>query len=176
MNREFYADRPNEKWLTDVTAFKYYDGPVIKKLYLSAFLDLYDRRIVAYKPVVLGYLIYQTVSGKLSWSHYCELLSISDANKRSFYEKEAVNSNWSVRELKRQIDSSLYERLLLSNGDANKEKVLSLAQKGIEINQPADISAIRMYLNFWVCRKTSPCWKVILKKHWSRRLKNSCWN
>ena len=66
MNREFYADRPNEKWLTDVTAFKYYDGPVIKKLYRSAFLDLYDRRIVAYKPVVLGYLIYQTVSGKLS--------------------------------------------------------------------------------------------------------------
>ncbi|UYJ34015.1 MAG: hypothetical protein OGM67_10520 [Oscillospiraceae bacterium] len=54
MNREFYADRPNEKWLTDVTAFKYYDGPVIKKLYLSAFLDLYDRRIVAYKPVVFG--------------------------------------------------------------------------------------------------------------------------
>ena len=88
------------------------------------------------------YLAYekgQTVSGKLSLSHYCELLSISDANKRSFYEKEAVNSNWSVRELKRQIDSSLYERLLLSNGDANKEKVLSLAQKGIEINQPADI-------------------------------------
>ena len=87
----------------------------------------------------LAYEKCQTVSGKLSWSHYCELLSISDANKRSFYEKEAVNSNWSVRELKRQIDSSLYERLLLSNGDANKEKVLSLAQKGIEINQPADI-------------------------------------
>ena len=53
------------------------------------------------------YSIQQTVSVKLSWSHYCELLSISDANKRSFYEKEAVNSNWSVRELKRQIDSSL---------------------------------------------------------------------
>ena len=86
----------------------------------------------------LAYEKCQTVSGKLSWSHYCELLSISDVNKRSFYEKEAVNSNWSV-ELKRQIDSSLYERLLLSNGDANKEKVLSLAQKGIEINQPADI-------------------------------------
>lgn len=88
------------------------------------------------------YLTYekcQTVSGKLSWSHYCELLGISDGNKRSFYEKEAVNSGWSVRELKRQIDSSLYERLLLSSGDANKEKVLALAQKGIEISQPADI-------------------------------------
>ena len=87
----------------------------------------------------LAYEKCQTVSGKLSWSHYCELLSITDENNRSFYEKESINSGWSVRELKRQIDSSLYERLLLSNGDANKEKVLSLAQKGIEINQPADI-------------------------------------
>lgn len=87
----------------------------------------------------LAYEKCQTVSGKLSWSHYCELLSITDENKRSFYEKESINSGWSVRELNRQIDSSLYERLLLSSGDANKEKVLSLAQKGIEINQPADI-------------------------------------
>lgn len=87
----------------------------------------------------LAYEKCQTVSGKLSWSHYCELLSITDENKRSFYEKESINSGWSVRELKRQIDSSLYERLLLSSGDANKETGLSLAQKGIEINQPADI-------------------------------------
>ena len=81
----------------------------------------------------------QTASVKLSWSHYCELLSISDPDKRSFYEKEAVNSNWSVRELKRQIDSSLFERLLLSRGDANKEQVLALAENGIEIAEPADI-------------------------------------
>ena len=87
----------------------------------------------------LAYEKCQTVSGKLSWSHYCELLSITDENKRSFYEKESINSGWAVRERKGQIDSSLYERLLLSSGDANKEKVLSLAQKGIEINQPADI-------------------------------------
>lgn len=81
----------------------------------------------------------QTVSGKLSWSHYCELLSISDTDKRSFYEKETINSGWSVRELKRQIESSLFERLLLSRGDANKEQVLSLALHGNEIAQPADI-------------------------------------
>ncbi len=49
LNRDFHADAPNEKWLTDVTEFKYYDGSVVKKLYLSAILDLYDRRIVAYK-------------------------------------------------------------------------------------------------------------------------------
>lgn len=49
LNREFYADKPNEKWLTDVTEFKWYEGPVVHKLYLSAIFDLYDRRIVAYK-------------------------------------------------------------------------------------------------------------------------------
>lgn len=49
LNRKFYADSPNEKWLTDVTEFKYNDGSDIKKLYLSAILDLYDRRIVAFK-------------------------------------------------------------------------------------------------------------------------------
>ena len=79
------------------------------------------------------YPIFQSVTGKLSWTHYCELLYISDDDKRSFYEKEAINANWSVRELKRQISSSLFERLLLSNGETNKKKVLELALKGNEI-------------------------------------------
>lgn len=48
LNRKFQAEAPNRKWLTDVTEFKWYAGPVIHKLYLSAILDLYDRRIVAY--------------------------------------------------------------------------------------------------------------------------------
>ena len=87
----------------------------------------------------LNYEKCQTLSGKLNWSHYCELLSISDKDKRSFYEKEAVNSNWSVRELKRQINTSLYERLLLSKGDINKQEVLKLATTGIEMNEPKDI-------------------------------------
>ena len=86
-----------------------------------------------------SYQIQQTVSVKLSWSHYCELLTISDTDKRSFYEKETVNSGWSVRELKRQISTSLYERLLLSEGKANKETILSLAEKGIEMTTPLDI-------------------------------------
>lgn len=85
------------------------------------------------------YPICQTLSGKLSWSHYCELLSVSDQDKRSFYEKECVNAGWSVRELKRQIESSLFERLLLSKGDTNKETVMELAQKGIEHTKPEDV-------------------------------------
>ena len=49
LNREFYADAPNEKWLTDVTEFKYYVGVEVRKVYLSAILDIFDRRIVSYK-------------------------------------------------------------------------------------------------------------------------------
>ena len=48
LHREFWAGHPNEKWLTDVTEFKWYEGPIIHKLYLSAILDLCDRRIVSY--------------------------------------------------------------------------------------------------------------------------------
>ncbi len=49
LNRDFHAERPNEKWLTDVSEFKYGTGDEIHKLYLSAILDLYDRRIVAFQ-------------------------------------------------------------------------------------------------------------------------------
>lgn len=87
----------------------------------------------------LTYSIQQTVSVKLGWSHYCELLTITDSDKRSFYEKEAINANWSVRELKRQIDSSLFERLILSRGESNKEQVLALAMKGNDVAKPSDI-------------------------------------
>lgn len=87
----------------------------------------------------LEYQNVQTVSGQISWSHYCELLIIEDKQKRAFYEKETENANWSVRELKRQLDSSLYERLLLSSGNANKEKVNQLAKKGQELAKPDDI-------------------------------------
>ena len=120
----------------------------------------------------LSYEKVQSVTGKLTWTHYCELLTISDPDKRSFYEKEAVNANWSVRELKRQIDSSLFERLLLSHGDANKEQVLALAEKGIEIAEPADLirdpyvfefkltpeaaGQINLYLNYYTSEVNDP--------------------
>ncbi len=48
LDRQFHADKPNQKWLTDVTEFKWYEGMVVHKVYLSAILDLYDRRIVAF--------------------------------------------------------------------------------------------------------------------------------
>jgi hypothetical protein len=63
--------------------------------------------------------IWQTVSSKLSWSHYLELTKISEENKRNFYLNEAINSKWSVRELQRQKNSLLFERLATPK---NKEK------------------------------------------------------
>lgn len=87
----------------------------------------------------LQYPICQTVSGKLSWSHYCELLTVSDVDKREFYEKECIDSKWSVRELKRQIESSLFERLLLSKGNTNKETVIEISQNGIEEIKAEDV-------------------------------------
>lgn len=73
------------------------------------------------------YPIRQTLSVKLSWSHYLELISIDDECKRNFYLNEAINSNWSVRELKRQKKSLLYERLIISK---DKNKILELSEKG----------------------------------------------
>lgn len=87
----------------------------------------------------LNYPICQSLSGKLSFTHYCELFTVSDKNARDFYEKEAINSNWSVRELRRQISTSLFERLLLSDGNTNKEKVMSLAKEGVTYSKPNDI-------------------------------------
>ena len=77
-----------------------------------------------------AYPDYSKINNKLSWTHYCELMIINDIDKRSFYEKECINSNWSVRELQRQLDTSLFERLILSNGKTNKGKILELSKEG----------------------------------------------
>lgn len=76
------------------------------------------------------YPISQMASGKLSWSHYVELLAVSDKDARSFYEQECVNAKWSVKELNRQIGTSLFERLLLSDSKGSRKKVLALAKRG----------------------------------------------
>lgn len=89
------------------------------------------------------YLIYQkrqTLSAEfkifhLSWSHYSFLLRLDEA-ERQFYEREAINNYWSLRELKRQFDSALYERLALSK---DKEGVKKLAEKGQIIEMPKDL-------------------------------------
>ena len=71
----------------------------------------------------------------LSWSHYLMLMRMKNADERHFYEIEAAKNDWSLTELKRQFNSSLYERLAIST---DKEKVYSLALKGQKIESPKD--------------------------------------
>jgi predicted nuclease of restriction endonuclease-like (RecB) superfamily len=88
------------------------------------------------------YSISETVSRKseipefqLGWSHYLKLVRIDDEAERNFYEIEAVQNNWSLRELRRQCDSALYQRLVLSK---DKEAVKELSNKGQLIEKPKD--------------------------------------
>ena len=91
------------------------------------------RNILDMRRFYLAYQKWQTVSAKLSWSHYISLISITDDVERNFYEKQAINQNISVRELDRQINSALFERLALSK---DKKGVLLLSEKGNIITQP----------------------------------------
>ena len=95
--------------------------------------------------------IVQTVSGQsptpfgLSWSHYVFLTTIKNTDERSFYEIEAIAQNWGLRELRRQFDSGLYERLALSR---DKDGIRQLARKGQIVTQPADILKEPLVLEF----------------------------
>ena len=118
------------------------------------------------RKLYITYPKFQTVSGKLSWSHYCELLSIENVDERNFYEKECLNSNWSVRELKRQLETSLFERLLLSEGKKNKEKVYELSKDGQTLNTPEDVLKEPYVFEFLGVKENKP----ILEKDLEQKL------
>lgn len=91
------------------------------------------------------YPIANTVCSQLNWSQYKLLISIPDEYKREYYKLEAVNNAWTKRELERQINSQLYERLLLSN---DKESVLAVARKERIPQAPQEIIKDPMVLEF----------------------------
>lgn len=80
--------------------------------------------------------ILHAVRGELSWTHYRLLLKVKTDEARNFYEIESVNSRWSSRELERQIDSMLFERLRLSK---DKDKVLELSSRGQIVEKAEDL-------------------------------------
>lgn len=89
----------------------------------------YMRLLYRYYPIC------QTLSGKLTWSHYVELVSIDDNLSRDFYEKQAITEDWTIRELKRQKKTGLFHRLAIGK---DKEKVLELAKRGQIIKSEND--------------------------------------
>ena len=96
-----------------------------------------------------------TVRTQLNWSQYKLLIAISDPDKREYYELEAVNEAWTGRQLERQINSMLYERLLMSN---DKESVLAVARKERVPERPEEIC---------LCDETSK----VQSKYWSSSCK-----
>jgi len=120
----------------------------------------------------IQYPIFQTPSGKLSWSHYIELMTVKDLHARSFYEQECSNARWSVDELKRQISTSLFERLLLSQGSANQEQVLSLARQGISIDKPQSILKQPFVFEFLGAREEKPMLERDLEARLIRHLED----
>ena len=118
------------------------------------------------RKLYITYPKFQTVSGKLSWSHYCELLSIENIDERNFYENECINSNWSVRELKKQLETSLFERLLLSEGKKNKKKVYELAKVGQTLNTPLDVLKEPYVFEFLGVKENKP----VLEKDLEQKL------
>ena len=97
----------------------------------------FSRTNLAYMRLLYHrYPICETLSRKLGWSHYFELLKVEDDLARKFYEQQAINENWSVRELKRQKKSGLFHRLAIGK---NKEEVLKLAKQGQIVESETDL-------------------------------------
>jgi predicted nuclease of restriction endonuclease-like (RecB) superfamily len=96
-----------------------------------------ERNLRNMRALYLSYhAIWQTASAKsLSWSHYLFLLGIDNPMERTFYEIEAGKNHWSLRELKRQFNTALYERLALST---DKEGILALSKHGQILQSPKD--------------------------------------
>jgi predicted nuclease of restriction endonuclease-like (RecB) superfamily len=89
---------------------------------------------------------------QLSWTHYKLLLSVDNEDKREYYIAETVKNNWSVRQMEHQINSSLYERLLLSN---DKESVLAVARNEAIPSNPNEIIKDPMVLEFLGLKRES---------------------
>jgi len=107
----------------------------------TVFLQLDDNEKVSIGSTLFTQFDYLPLTEKgrrfyLSWSHYLKLMRIENINERHFYEIECIKNNWSLSELKRQYDSSLYERISLSK---DKKQIEILSKQGEIIEKPQDV-------------------------------------
>lgn len=173
--RAGYAKQTLQNLSTDLSKV-FGKGYSISNLeYMSNFYKTYQERIQPISQSVIGKLKKSTSHKKsqsligisekpskssdkatfpfqLSWTHYIQLLKIKNDDERNFYEIEAVSNNWSVRELQRQYNSSVYERIVLSR---DKKKVKQLSKKGQLIEQTSDALKSHYVLEFLGLREES---------------------
>lgn len=110
------------------------------------------RQLERYRQFYRTFPIASTLRTQLSWSHYKLLLSIDNEDKREYYIAETVKNNWSVRQMERQINSQLFERLLLSN---DKESVLAVARNEVIPTHPNEIIKDPLVLEFLGLKRES---------------------
>ena len=126
------------------------------------------RNLERMRKFYIFFPIATTGSSQLSWSHYLELIKIDDEQKRKFYLNECINSKWSVRELQRQRDSLLYERLTIS---ADKEKILELSEKGQILKTSKDLVKDPFVLEFLDIKENTDYLESDLEKNIIEHLK-----
>jgi predicted nuclease of restriction endonuclease-like (RecB) superfamily len=146
--REFYQGYAEIQQTLSVTSLS--SKKIQQPLPAQSFLPALISETLSRKSTGDSFLtddFWQTLSAKfsLSWSHYVVLLTIDVEDERRFYELEAIENTWGIRELKRQINSSLYERLALSR---DKAGVKELAQKGQLVAKPSDVLKSPYVLEF----------------------------
>ena len=105
--------------------------------------------------------IANTLRSQLNWSQYKLLLRIEDEDKREYYIAETTKNNWSVRQMERQINSQLFERLLLSN---DKESVLAVARNEVIPTNPNEIIKDPMVMEFLGLRRESAYYEKDLEQ------------
>ncbi|MBR1782703.1 MAG: DUF1016 family protein [Bacteroidales bacterium] len=128
--RQFYKTYAKSIRSTASTELSAYQGSVEDSVYSVDQIEKRDRK---------------TPSFVLDWSHYLILMRIKDPDARRFYEIESYKCDWNVRQLQRQVASSLYERIALSR---DKDEVMRLAQEGNVIEKPTDIIKNPLTLEF----------------------------
>ncbi len=126
------------------------------------------RNLERMRKFYICFPIATTLSSQLSWSHYLELIKIDEEDKRNFYFNECINSKWSVRELGRQRDSLLYERLTIY---ADKEKAKKLSEKGQVLKTSKDLIKDPFVLEFLDIKENTKYLESDLEKNIIEHLK-----
>jgi predicted nuclease of restriction endonuclease-like (RecB) superfamily len=119
------------------------------------------RQVELFRQFYRTFPIANTLYSQLSWSQYKILIRIDSIDKRDFYIAETVKNNWTVRQLERQIHSSLWERLLMSN---DRQSVLALARNDKQLSDAKEIIKDPMYLEFLGLRRETFYYKKDLEQ------------
>ena len=158
-NRADYAEKIVKQLSIDLTK-EFGKGYSKSNLeYMRQFYKTYQPRIIqssigqsstktiktSKTPIIQSMIGQSSFPFSLSWTHYIQLLKISDEKERNFYEIEATQNNWSVRELTRQFNAAIYERIALSR---DKKAVKELSKKGQIIEAATDVLKSHYVLEF----------------------------